>query len=590
MKKIATTLSFCAATTLLQAGTTDNLATVTIASATKSEQSIQDVTSNVEVITGHELKEQKINTVTQALRMKGIPVAQSGGTGQQTSFFLRGFRAGNSVVLIDGVRYNDPTDPSGAAHIQHLLISDIERIEIIKGAQSGIWGADAVAGVINIITKQPSEELKVNATIEYGSNSSELYKMSVSQKVGDFSYYLGASFLKTDGISAMTPKGENPKNYERDGYENTTLNAKVVYDISDRDTVSFGVTDIYAKDEYDVGSPNDTSSKARNRYRTYDTQYKHYFGSGNIALNYQRTDLERVHQTWKAKGSIDKYSIQSQIDYLENSFIIMGADTTKSKDKENSHDITNTGYFVTNSNRFENIILTQSLRHDEFNRFSDKTTGKVGAKYLFSDDIDISVNYGTAYKAPTFSQLYGWGGDENLKPESTKGYDITARYKGLSVTYYENKTKDMILSDQFWQLYQSSGKSKFKGYEVRFVDEVYRDLIVGVSYDRLFATDKDGNDLPRRARSSVGVSVDYYGLAKTHLGLYANYTGTRYNELAQTNQTGRYTLIDSVINYDINQNFSTYFKAENITDKRYQEVHNYGTYGRTFRVGLHATF
>jgi vitamin B12 transporter len=198
---------------------TQNIGTIEVVSATKSNQSIKDVTSNVEVITGEELEEKHIKTVLDALKSRGISTTQSGGIGQQSSLFLRGFSSGNTLVLIDGISYNDPTTTEGQANLEHLMISDIERIEIIKGAQSGIWGANAVAGVINIITKKASQELHTNANIEFGSNNTKNYQFSISQKVDKFSYYLGANYTSTDGISARTPYNINPKNYEDDGYK-----------------------------------------------------------------------------------------------------------------------------------------------------------------------------------------------------------------------------------------------------------------------------------------------------------------------------------------------------------------------------------
>ncbi len=147
----------------------EDLGMITVTSATKSEQSIKDVTSNVEVITGAELEEKHITTVIDALKLTNISINQSGGIGQTSSFFLGGMSAEHTLVLVDGVRYNDPTVTNGYALLDHLMISDIERIEIIKGAQSGIWGADAAAGVINIITKKPNEKQTLTLNLEAGS-------------------------------------------------------------------------------------------------------------------------------------------------------------------------------------------------------------------------------------------------------------------------------------------------------------------------------------------------------------------------------------------------------------------------------------
>ncbi|MCI4405802.1 MAG: TonB-dependent receptor, partial [Sulfuricurvum sp.] len=231
------TLSFVASATLVASLGANTLQLEPIVvSASKTEQSLKDVTANVDVITAEELEERHITSVLDALRIfTSIPIAQSGGIGQQSSFFQRGFSSENTVVMIDGIRYNDPTTPKGQSQLEHLMVNDIERIEVIHGAQSGIWGANAVAGVINIITKKPTDTLLANAALEYGSYATTKIGANVSQHVGALSYYVGANQLKSNGISAMTPQGEDPKHYESDAYLNQTLNAKLGYDLTSVD-------------------------------------------------------------------------------------------------------------------------------------------------------------------------------------------------------------------------------------------------------------------------------------------------------------------------------------------------------------------
>lgn len=610
MKKIILFSAICTAS--LVASQLD-LGQIEVYSATKSNQSIKDITSNVEVITNAELEERKITTVLDALAYKGIIGTQSGGLGQPSSFFLRGFKSSDTLVLIDGVTYNDPTSTEGEAFLEHLMISDIERIEIIKGAQSGIWGSNAVAGVVNIITKKSSQNLNVNANIEIGSNSTKKYSMSVSQKLERLSYYLGASKIKSDGISAVTPPNEDPKDFERDGYENRTINAKLGFDITNTTKLDLGVTDINAKTQYDE-SPSFVPILDATQYeydqkhdnRIYNIKLTQKFNDNDyVALDYQKSTFDRQmngFSTIEYKSSIKKYAIQSKIHYLENSFVLFGAQKSKTIDKENDYEINNKAYYITNSNSFDNFTITQSLRHDKFKEVEDKTTGKIGVKYNFDNDINVSANYGTAYKAPVVDQLFGkyWAwwindwvtyGNEDLKPESTKGYDVSIQYKDLTFTYFNNKVKDLIDYSFVTSSYdQIEGKSTIKGYELRYEKEVLENLLFGAYYNRTFAKDSDGKYLERRARSTAGASIDYYGLSNTHFGIYANYVGTRYDDIAQENQTGRYTLIDAVVNYTINNNFSTYCKVENLMDKEYQAVHNYGANGRTIKIGLNAKF
>ena len=174
MKKINVSLvaSFLLATNLYSQTTT--LETITVTSATKSEQKLKDVTANVDVITAEDIEARKFKTVVEALNsLSGVSISSNGGMGTLTQVYLRGMGSNRTLVLIDGIRYNDITNPNGSVDFAHLMINDIERIEVIKGAQSSIWGADASAGVINIITKSAQDGTHGNATVEYGKYNSK---------------------------------------------------------------------------------------------------------------------------------------------------------------------------------------------------------------------------------------------------------------------------------------------------------------------------------------------------------------------------------------------------------------------------------
>lgn len=239
MKKISTSLvaSFFLATNLFS---TDTLETITVTSATKTEQSIKDVTSNIDVITAEDIEARKFKTVVEALNsLSSVSVSNNGGIGQTTFVYLRGMDANRTLVLVDGIRFNDITTPKGSANIEHLMINDIERIEVIKGAQSSIWGADASAGVINIITKSAQKGTHGSASVEYGKYDSKISKANISHKADDFDAKLGVTRVDMDGFSAISPnKSSDAKKYEDDGYENTTANLKLGYNFDQNNRVS----------------------------------------------------------------------------------------------------------------------------------------------------------------------------------------------------------------------------------------------------------------------------------------------------------------------------------------------------------------
>jgi len=185
---------------------TVNLDKITISTPTKSSQSFQNTTANVDIITAEEIQERGFKTVSDALKTHaGIAFNRNGGLGKSTSIMMRGFATKRVLVLVDGVRYNDPASISGA-NLQHILMSNVQRIEIVKGAQSGIWGADASAGVINIITKKAEKEgLSASLLAEYGSYNTQTYGLNASYKQDAFDIALGLERLSTDGFSAKVP-------------------------------------------------------------------------------------------------------------------------------------------------------------------------------------------------------------------------------------------------------------------------------------------------------------------------------------------------------------------------------------------------
>lgn len=598
------TLSLVASATLVASLGADTLTLEPIVvSAIKTEQALKNTTANVQVITAEELEEKHITSVIEALRtLANVPMAQSGGLGQQSSFFQRGFSASNTVVMIDGIRYNDPTATQGQAQLEHLMVNNIERIEIINGAQSGVWGANAVAGVINIITKKATEKLSLGGNLEYGSYATTKIAADVSQKIRSLSYYIGVNQLKSDSFSALTPKEKNPEDYEADSYRNQTLNAKLGYDLTSSDTLFGQFTFINAKVQYDAyNQPNSSANEIQQINQLGNIGYRHKFNALNyIDVTYSITEFDRndpLGNTKTFEGTNKEFNLLGNFHYMDNAFVVFGVNTLDSKNIINSKELDSKGVFFSNTNHFDALILTESLRHDRYDSFNDKTTGKIGAKYFFTEDIFLSSNYGTAYRTPSLFELYApTYGNATLQPETTKSFDATFEFKNLSFTYYNNLIDNLIgFNPSTYVNEQVIGKSRLKGYEIRYNNTFGDTLSLNISYNKLFAKDKNGDYLIRRPHESARGSLTYTPTSKLSLGTTLNYIGTRldtdYNTWpATTIQTGRYTLVGAVINYNLTDSTTFYLKGENLTDKLYQEVNGYGTAGRSVFTGLNARF
>lgn len=603
MKKInllVLATAFVASTAMAQVG---HIETTYITSATKSKQSIEDVTSDVEVITSEEIEERRYTTIVEALNsVSGINVTSSGGLGQPSAVRINGMHYSTTLVLIDGVRYNDITN--GSAFLENILLSDIEQIEIIKGAQSGIWGADASGGVINIITKTVNNGVNVSAFGEVGAYGTKKYGGFVSYKESSYYLKLNVEKVSSDGFSSQVPNGEDVDSFEDDGYKNTTTSIKAGYKINETNKVDILHTSIDSEVEYDsYNSPNDSQTNSNSKSKFTKINFNHIDSFSEINIYASKSSFDRKDPqgyTTEFIGEVKEIGLNSIIKYDKKDFLLLGIDKKEFfQEKGYVIDYKNDGVFLTNSNTINQTTFTQSLRYDSYTSFKNKFTGKVGAKH-FVNDFTFSINYGTGYKAPSLYELSHDGGND-LNPEYTKSFDISAKYKDIEVKYFKNKIDDLmsynnnntdIIDDDYYE--NGLGTSIIKGYEVNYKKPL-GEFLFDINYTKLNAKDKDGLELGRVPEENIKLSVDYYGIEKVRINVNGEYIGQRFDRNGGANadeqsETGNYTVFNSVVNYELNDSLKAYAKLDNITDKYYQSVNGYATAGRSVYVGMQASY
>ena len=588
---------------------------INVTTATKATQKLSTTTANVSVITAQEIEERGFNTVTQALNsLAGISMTQNGGLGQFSSIYLRGMDTKRTLVLIDGVRANDLTGSSGAP-FAHLMIGEIAQIEVIKGAQSGVWGADASAGVINIITKKSSLGEHGSLYAEAGSFNTKKHGISLSKKTEKYSVKLSQNVVKTDGFSAQLPAGKELDSYEDDGYKNTTTMVDLGYNINETNDIKLSYKIIDADGEYDsFGAPNSiATSHTKDTFASANFHHVDSFNELDIYAKRSKFDRNFIAPNYMGTitstafaGEVKEYGFTSKIPYAESDFLLVGAEYKKFTQNDAIHNnFDNKSYFINNSNTFKNpfgtdVILTQSLRTDSYSHFANKTTGKIGLKNncAFIDGVVIEANYGTAYNVPTLYQLYSPYGLETLTPETTKSFDVTLSYNDFSVSYFDTKIEDMIDFDTATYKYANiENTSTIQGIEASFEQALFSDIYMSVNYTHLLkAQNHDGKDLRRRAKDDVKVALDYYGITDLHIGVDAEYVGSRkdvkFNPDYTTSdvETGKYVVYNMTFDYALNKGVSIYGKIENLTDEKYQTVYGYATSPRAFYAGVRAKF
>ncbi len=577
-----------------------NLEKITVTTATKTEQSLKDTTSNINVITESMIKERRFTTLTQALNsLSGISFTRNGGIGQATSIYLRGMDSKRVLVLINGIRYNDVTGLSGAP-FTHLMINDIKQIEVLKGAGSSIWGADASAGVINIITKNAKDGFSGLILAEYGSFKSKKYGGSLSLKQNNFYVKLNSQKIDSDSFSAQAPRGEDIDYFEDDAYENTTTSIKAGYQFNKNNKLDISHTIIDSDSEYDgFNKPNDNNQTSITKNQFSFINYQNINKLTTIDIFANRSDFDRDFPqgfTKEFDGEVLEYGLKTTTPYNKKDFLVLGMDYKTFEHKnEINKEYKNQAIYISNSNEFEALIagktiITESLRYDKYDKFNNKTTGKIGIKHFHKniDDFTTSLNFASAYNVPTLFNLYSSFGNPNIKPENTKSFDITAHYKKLKVTYFNTRIDDIIDYDFATNKYNNlNGTSKIQGLELEYKKDINDDIFVAVNYTRLKTQDNKGKKLDRRPKDSLKVAFDYYGLANTNINLNGEYIGDRSEG---TNQTGKYTIFNMVANYDINHQAKIYVKINNITDKYYQSIYGFASSPRAFYAGAEYSF
>ncbi len=581
-----------------------------------TEQALHSVTSNVQIITKEQIEEKQYQTLTDALKtVPGISVKGSGGLGKATSIFMRGFDSKNVLILIDGI---DLTDPSGlgGANLESIQLASVERIEIIKGPQSGVWGANASAGVINIITKKGGQQASVN--VELGSNNTKKISTHLGAGNEQFDFLFSLSQLNTDGFSAVRAANRSHDDFEADPYRQSDLLFKMGINPAPNHRIETLIKTSHGDNSFDDATNPDTTTPTS----TYDQvtrqiQYLYNNGQWNSRLYLSENTLNRFNPSYFSEyhGTINELGAQFGLNYRAQDHVqvainhkeYLGKTTYLPADRFN-----NLGVALTNTNYLtDTLLLTESIRYDEFDKFKNATTGKIGLKNQFTQDIFVSANIGTAYNAPTLSQL-ATNNPTPLTPEKSESYDLTLGAYGLEITYFKSEITDLIefvpLPPPSFDYYYKNANQKIltQGVESSYrlsLDSIKTDI--GLNYTWLEAEDADGKTLAYRPNQQGSVALDYYGFKNMHLGLETRYVGEEFattygNDISPNTpykiDIGNYFVSDFKADYAFNKHLTIYGKVVNLFDEAYVEnVSNatktkanfvYSTGGRQFFIGL----
>jgi len=602
--------------------------------ATRTPISKNNVIADVTTISSEDIERAGSSSLPELLqRQPGIEISNLGGPGKVSTIGIRGTSSTHSIVLVDGIRLSAAT--TGFSAIEHIPLSQIEKIEIVRGPASSLYGQDAIGGVIQIFTKKGVDGFKPYVDIGYGSYNTSNFKSGVRAGNNQTTYAINFAAMNTDGFSAFVPNpanAANSKNLDKDGYKNYSLSSSLSHKINQDYEIDLQYFLSKGKNQFDNPFAN-LSPLFHGNYRneikleTYAANIKGQINKiwqSSIKLS-QSTDKYLDLQKNNLVTFIDEDGVndlykttQDQLSWQNNIALPRGSITLlydflkqriKTTDLYEKTQRTNHGVMVGYSLIEDKHNFQTNFRKDFNSAYDDAITGNIGYAYSINSNWTVSSSYGTAFVSPSFNFLYSlsspWAfGNPNLKPEKSKNIEGSVRYRddsgSMSLTMFQNKIDDLII-------YDGDNAVQFSRTNTRNINEA---LIKGftISGDQFFghfqikgsATGQSAKNedtdkyLPRRASLIGNISLNYY-IGHWNIGVEETFSGNRFDNATNTVNLSGYALTNLVADYKINDKLKLNLRLNNVFDKDYSlaaegSALKYQTPGRSLFTSLRYDF
>jgi vitamin B12 transporter len=600
----------------------DNLPETVVVTATRIPTPDAKIASSITVITAADIAEGDQQTLPDILQeAPGLNVVQSGGPGGQTSVFMRGTNSNHVKVLVDGIDVSDPSSPNDAFDFGQFLAPDIGRIEILRGPQSGLYGSDAIGGVINIITKSGDGPAQLTAGIEGGSFDTFDQTGGVSGSTDAFHYTANIEHFYS-GATPVTPlellaPGEKRND---DSYDNVTASSKLGYEVSDN--FDLGLVGRYTNSHLDFTGDNFTTGYPDATRSQYDTLQYDMRATAHLVLfaghldqtlgfaygSTSSTDMSPDFGPSYYSGNRTKIDWQGALRFSSDEVLILGAEHERdamSKPVSAGTSI-DSGYAELQSTLIDNLYDTIAVRYDDNDRFGSKVTYRVAPDYVITaTGTKLKASAGTGFKAPTLSEVFenfpsfGFFGNPALKPETSIGYDAgfeQSLFDGVidfGATYFRNDIKNLIDNNATFTSYANVGRAETDGVESYVSYEPIRSVVLRADYTYTEANDQIlDQELLRRPKNKVSLDAKWQVMPALSFDADLVYVGS----WIDTNREGTiprlatpgYTTTNIAINYDATDEFTIYGRVANLFDEQYQDPDGFLRPGRGLFAGIKA--
>ena len=616
---------------------------IIVISPGKTVQSLSTVGSTIEVFTSDTINNSSHFSLANVIddNSTSTNLFQMGGHGANIGIQLRGLEKRYSTVYIDGVKMLDPSSSDGSFYLENVMKNGIDRVEILKGTQSSLYGSNAIGGTINIFIKKGRKGKHSNFEIETASKNTKNISYSIDGADDKFNYYLGLNKFVTDGISAMND------NDEKDQYKNDNIVANIGYKINENFKIqnSFRIADTFY--EYDAVDKTytDVNDSTDNLEASYSLKLVHEKNKFKNTFSYNKLQIERATTDYsKAKtnyfGYRDAFNFLGEYNFNLDNKIVYGIDSEfdasrypkdySGGDMREHDEAIISQYFDLQLRPFEKLYSTFGLRSDEHSTVGRKTSGRVTAAYILDGNSKIRSSFGAGVRFPAmYDYIYGSStivdkGGKLEELQSERGLSFDLGYDtfldnldlGLNITYFKTEQKNPLFSNARtgWVMRNGTGRNTSEGIEFN-ANWKPTNSKFGLNFGYTFTDSYDastcdpdelasytdnecrltGNKVAkakvRVPRHAVKTNISYSMNQNLKIFLKGKYIGET-RDFGNTNDSWTdqiltdYFVFDLVHSYNLFDNYTIQIGINNILDEKYQQAHEYSTMGRTFNFGL----
>lgn len=576
---------------------------IIIITATRVAQTADETLAPVTVITREDIERQQAQSVQDVLRgTPGLSIANAGGAGKATSVFLRGTESDHVLVLIDGIKVGSAT--LGTTAFQDIPVEQIERIEIVRGPRSSLYGSEAIGGVIQIFTRKGGGAPKPFFSI--GGGSFHTYNTSAGISGGGERgwFNLGASDIDTEGFNACDGPGVGFSGCgtvepDRDGHRNVSGSARAGYRFSNGTELDVNALRAKGETEFDGSATNASKSVQQvvgGRLRLPAAPWQVTLAAGQSrdeSDNFKDGVFQSDFNTRR-----DTASLQNDFTLGQTQLFTVGFDYLDDRvDSTTDYAVTsrdNKGLFTQYQAGLGQQDLQLALRRDDNEQFGRHTTGGLAWGYGSEQGLRVTASYGTAFKAPSFNELFFPGfGNPDLRPEESRSIELglsgVAAAGHWSLNAYQTEVDNLIAFDATTFAPANIAEARIRGLEAIIAARVeawdLRTSLTLLDPENRSPGANRGNELPRRARQALRLDLDR-DLGNYRLGATLFAEGRRFDDLGNTRELSGYAIVDLRAEYAFAKAWRAQARVENLLDKDYETAAFFNQPGRSYYLTL----